>query len=1104
MRQLDTEDGDDAQGPVLSARQESIAAQLREMIGEGPAAFFSDACLILSRPPRPTAASHIVAHLLREVESAVRSVLQPPPLAKGPKGEDKHQASIRAVLEDLGVSPDEPAARFWLGLTGEGNPSGLAMRAHRSALDAPRPADEDFTEFVSGVEELLDRLLKRFKARYISVFTRLDALLAEAPSAERVKNLRNKFPQNVAALAYFFGRAPAAWLAPLAEGGYFVSPPGPVPHPEDGTAEMPFWPESSFLARVAAEAPKDAVSAAIAIPATDNMRVNSDIVEVALRVPADQSARMVPRIGELTASRFGVLVPTRVGDLCRHLADGGHPDEAMQVAEPLLAKVPSVATARGGDRWSYAEILRKDIPALVSAAGLPALVLLTDILDQAITAQTPDRLVELRQDMSVSWRPGLDGQPPGTDTDPVTALVSAVRDAAARIVDEEQAGISEVVATLEAHNWPLFRRLALHLLDSTATDATDLIEAQLTNKAAIRDSSLNREFLILARHHCASMSPGGQQALLALIDRGPEVDEWARQYEKATGEPPPAAMTRDRVALWQRDRLAAAEAILTPERQAQYRALTAQYGQAPDPAASAPPAVRDISFASPVAAAQLAALSADELVDCLQTWEPSGGFFGPSRFSLASELGGTIRQDAARRSAEADAFIGLPAVYVSAIISGLWQAVRDGAVLDWDPVLRLAAWADGQAAAEITGAVGQDGTEWRDTRLNILRILQAGFRQGAAEAPGSAREPAWAIIEGAAADPDPSPEAEASAEEDGRSPGELSLNHVRPQAIAAAIAFALWARRSDPETGLSAFHDLLDRHLDPQHDPSQAVRWVYGQYIAQLAYLDREWTAAHAAAIFPEKPAERHLWEAAWDAYLTYSPVIPELCTILADQYQMATDRLQPDATGQRPEARALGLGRHLLTRYWLGDLTFDSHRQLLRRYYQNGPASVRIHLMRFLARNIASANPLDVAVAGRLRELWESRVQAVRNGADATELTAFGEWFGAGKLGDEWELQQLITALSLADRIESEHQALPRLAALAPAHPSTCLTALEAWTRTSPHPWTLQQQDQSIRAILKAGIASGDAAAAETATAIVSLCITAGIDLRDALTGDQ
>jgi hypothetical protein len=56
---------------------------------------------------------------------------------------------------------------------------------------------------------------------------------------------------------------------------------------------------------------------------------------------------------------------------------------------------------------------------------------------------------------------------------------------------------------------------------------------------------------------------------------------------------------------------------------------------------------------------------------------------------------------------------------------------------------------------------------------------------------------------------------------------------------------------------------------------------------------------------------------------------------------------------------------------------------------------------MRFLGRSLSSANALDAPVADRLRDLWESRVQAVRNGADAAELTAFGEWFGAGKLGD-------------------------------------------------------------------------------------------------------
>jgi hypothetical protein len=1104
MRRMDRLPGDDMSRLVLSPRQESIAAQLREMIGEGPAALFLDACLILSQEPHPVSASHIVAHLLREVESAVRSVLQPPAGSPGSGGGDKHQSSIIAVLNELGISVDEPVAQFWLGLTGDGNPSGLAMRAHRAALDAPRPADDAFIEFVNGIEELLDRLLKRFKARYVSIFTRLDALLAQEPSAAQVKRLRNNFPQNLASLSYFFGRASAAWLVPLAAGGYFASPPGPVLHPEDGTAEMPFWPESSFLARVAADASAEAVDAVLAIPSTDNMRVNSDIVEVSLRVPAGQSARMVPRIVDLITSRFGVLVPARVGSLCRQLAEGGHADEAMQVAGSLLARVPSLATSGGGDTWSYADVLRNDVPALVSAAGLPALVLLAGTLDQAITAQTPGGLSELRQDLSISWRPGLDGQPPGTDTDSVTALVSAVRDAGARLVDEVQAGIGDVVTALEAHDWPVFRRLALHLLDSRSSNAEGLIESHLTDQEAIRDFNLDREFLTLASHQCTSISPRGQQALLALIDRGPEVEDWARQHEKATGQPPAAAMTRDRVSRWQRDRLGAVEAILTPEWQARYRSLTAEYGQAPDLTASAPPAVRDISFASPVTAGELAASSIGDLVDLLRTWEPAGSTLGPSRFSLASALGDAVHQDAARRSAEADAFIGLPAVYVSAVISGLWRALRDGAVLDWDPVLRLSAWADGQAVAALTGAADPDGAEWRDTRLNTLRLLEAGFRQGDAEVPGTERQRAWTLIESALADPDPSSEVEASAYESGRAPGELALNHVRAQALITAVAFALWARRQDPGADLARFWELLGRHLDPRYEPSQAVRWVYGASLAQLVYLDHQWTAAQATAIFPEDPAECHLWEAAWDAYLTYAPIVSDVCAILAHQYQIATDLLEPDATGQRAEARAFGLGWHLLTRYWHGELTLDSHGQLLRRYYQNGPASVRIQLIRFLGRSLSTSNALEASIEGRLRELWESRVQAVRNGADADELTPFGEWFGSGKLGEDWELQQLITALSLAGRIESEHLALPRLAALAPTHTATCMTILEAWVRTNPAPWTLQQHEENIRAILKVGMDSGDAATAETATAVVSLCITAGIDLRDILAGSQ
>jgi hypothetical protein len=167
----------------------------------------------------------------------------------------------------------------------------------------------------------------------------------------------------------------------------------------------------------------------------------------------------------------------------------------------------------------------------------------------------------------------------------------------------------------------------------------------------------------------------------------------------------------------------------------------------------------------------------------------------------------------------------------------------------------------------------------------------------------------------------------------------------------------------------------------------------------------------------------------------------------------------------------------------------------LLQRYYQSAPAAARAYLMQFLGRQLAAADPVPAA---RLARLWEERVRAVRGGADPAELTWFGEWFAAGKLGDEWELRQLITALRDTGKIEPAHLVLPRLAALAPAQPGTCLTALEAWVRTNPTLYWLQRQEESIRAILNAGAGNGDPGAAEKVTTITSLCSIRGHDMRN------
>jgi hypothetical protein len=133
-----------------------------------------------------------------------------------------------------------------------------------------------------------------------------------------------------------------------------------------------------------------------------------------------------------------------------------------------------------------------------------------------------------------------------------------------------------------------------------------------------------------------------------------------------------------RTARWRRDRLAALEEVLPPAQEARYQALVAEYGPAPNPAATVPAPFAVRAADSPVTAGELAAMPTNVLVEFLRTWQPqvNSGWPVPTPASLRGPLSTAIGQDAASRSADARSFIGLPAVYIGPVINGLWQGAK--------------------------------------------------------------------------------------------------------------------------------------------------------------------------------------------------------------------------------------------------------------------------------------------------------------------------------------------------------------------------------------------------------------------------------------------
>lgn len=259
-------------------RQVRTYERLARLVAPGPAAFFLDACRLMeeSRPFRST--THLVAHLLREIESALRDVLEPisrwPERRKATKNNSKeaHADEVRCVLGALEIPEDHPVAKAWLGLTSQSAEGALHRRAHRSSLMAARPLDTPFLEFWESMQVVLDLVLTRLESNFLAYREKLDKLLAkDEPDTNDIALLRGNIPNSLITWQYFFSELKSPlWVKPLREAGIFKEIPEPVE--VEGGVSCPPWPAADYLQRSLTKVPDEISRILDEAPLTDNWR----------------------------------------------------------------------------------------------------------------------------------------------------------------------------------------------------------------------------------------------------------------------------------------------------------------------------------------------------------------------------------------------------------------------------------------------------------------------------------------------------------------------------------------------------------------------------------------------------------------------------------------------------------------------------------------------------------------------------------------------------------------------------------------------------------------------------------------------------------------
>ena len=171
---------------------------------------------------------------------------------------------------------------------------------------------------------------------------------------------------------------------------------------------------------------------------------------------------------------------------------------------------------------------------------------------------------------------------------------------------------------------------------------------------------------------------------------------------------------------------------------------------------------------------------------------------------------------------------------------------------------------------------------------------------------------------------------------------------------------------------------VLERHLDPSHDPAFAVRAVYGRYIFALDYLDRAWTSAHVPRVFPHDEGCKNYWNAAWDSFIRFAQPNADLFHRLEGEYRYAIAQLGARADEDDHGSRSVeSLAEELMLFYWHGELDLQDPNGLLSFFYEKAPSSLRAHALESVGRMLQnSENDVPEEVIQRLKCLWASRLK--------------------------------------------------------------------------------------------------------------------------------
>jgi len=1066
-------------------------SSLLKLIAPNLAAFFEDACFLIENRDSLKSVTHLVAHLLREIESGLRAAFRTRDRKKS-NSSNRHKEEIKQICRALRIedSREENLENLWLSISGE-----LHHLAHRDSLNPTRPFSE-IEQVWKYALDLLKGLDKPIRGYYYRWKKEAEDLAAkDSPTGKDADYFVQNIPNNAFIHRHFFLKLknPKAWFLLLenaenAKSHVFDRPPEPY-EPQPGVISFPYWPEADYLKQMAPIFPGK-VAEIIANMNTDNVSVQGGMLNALTSMPPTEALAAADKA--LEWARRPVLylpLPSKLMALAVHLAGGDEccVGKALELAEAVFDVLEYdesdslVGYRKYRTRIDYDPTFWKCCSELARRVGLPALELLCRLLDKALSLSGES--YSGGEDGSIFWCRDF-SEERGNELVPdiEEALSLAVKETAELLVREEKASLRQVVAVLRKRRWKVFERLVLHLYGTFPDEAEDELRRALTDRRIFDDSYLRREYARLIREHFRRLDPESRALVLGWIEDGPDLDLYRKFCEQHTGKLPSEEEEHRYAEEWRHKRLSWFDpADLPDEERAALRQMDEKYGKPEHPEyLFPPPEVKTLGHESPLSPEKILAMSHDELTTFLREWEPAKDLFeGPTVEGLCFALKTAAGKEPGRFARAAATFEGLPPAYGLAVVQGLSESLNRNAEFEWEPVLRLCS----RLVEEVrdSAPLREYGLfSERDPRSklsSISSLLLEGLDKRFI--PFSSRERVWDIIHVLL-----------------ETLSGFSIDML-PWTFRVVFVYARWVR-DNLEGGGASRHawfdempevrEVLDAYLDPGREGSVAARPVYGEYFPDVLGLDSAWAKQNANRIFPRDEESRDLFYAAWDAYLSAnSRYSPSVFDVLSKCYSLVADDMGSSA------ARDENLAAHVMTLYWSGKIGLDH--SLSKAFWRNAPEGIRAHALISVGR----ALEIQADIAGRLKELWDFRLaEAEKDPAGhREEMSVFAHWFASGKFDPEWSLDRLKRASEIAEGQKDRWIVFRPLEQAFEKFPLEVLECLEklfpAQKGAASLQWELHRD--SVRRILEKALSSASAEVREKAAWLINCFGTLGYE---------